>query len=366
MKCPIRSDIPVRRPFARYGIGLEEFRRRLKAAGPVDCVMITSVMSYWYPGVQWVVEEIRKQLPGIPMVLGGIYATLWPEHARRTSGADLICQGPIEAYSDGLADFLGLERVPEAQEKSWYHLNGILDDVGYWAVRTATGCPFACSYCASGIVSGPFAPRNPEEVIREIAWLYSRGIGQIAFYDDALLVDFEHRLKPVLLGLRKLGIRVVFHTPNGLHARLVTPEAARLLTETGFRSIRLSLETVNPVRQKDTGGKVTSRDLEYAVGNLLDAGMPRSAMGVYLLVGLPGQGLDEIEEGVRYVKSLGLRPYLAEFSPIPGTVEWKRLEQAGLVSETMDPLLTNNSLFYRLFSGYDYARFKKLKRIAAA
>jgi len=32
----------------------------------------------------------------------------------------------------------------------------------------------------------------------------------------------------------------------------------------------------------------------------------------------------------------------------------------------MDPLLTNNSLFYRLFSGYDYARFKKLKRIAAA
>jgi radical SAM superfamily enzyme YgiQ (UPF0313 family) len=191
------------------------------------------------------------------------------------------------------------------------------------------------------------------------------GIRQIAFYDDALLVDFGNRLKPVLMALKRRGINMKFHTPNGLHARLVTPEVAAFLSESCFRNIRLSLETTNPDRQKNTGGKVTSRDLEYAVRNLLHAGMPKSAIGVYLLIGLPGQELEEVEEGINYVKSLGIRPYLAEFSPIPGTAEWEKLERKGLISKDMDPLLTNNTLFYRMFSGYDHERLLKLKKIAA-
>ena len=159
---------------------------------------------------------------------------------------------------------------------------------------------------------------------------------------------------------------MAFHTPNGLHARLIDREAAALLVRSGFRSIRLSLETTNPGRQAETGGKVTSIDLERAVKNLISAGMHPSAMGVYLLAGLPGQDLDEIEEGVTYVKSLGVRPYLAEFSPIPGTVEWTRLEKLGAVSMDMDPLLTNNTLFFRLFSDYDMGRFQRIKRLAAS
>ena len=36
-----------------------------------------------------------------------------------------------------------------------------------------------------------------------------------------------------------------FHCPNGLHARLIDDELAKLMKESGFRTLRLSLETVN-------------------------------------------------------------------------------------------------------------------------
>ena len=61
----------------------------------------------------------------------------------------------------------------------------------------------------------------------------------VAFYDDALLVDAERLLLPVLRAVEGKGIR--FHTPNGLHARLLTPEIAAALVRAGFRTFRLSL-----------------------------------------------------------------------------------------------------------------------------
>ncbi|NPA95186.1 MAG: radical SAM protein [Thermodesulfobacteria bacterium] len=360
---PLPKDIALDRSFARYGISVDEFRRRLSEAGPVDGVFVTSVMSYWYPGVIWAVEEIRRHYGDIPIILGGIYATLWTEHARRNIPVDLVCKGPLEANKEAISSFLGLGEE-RRESRAWYEL-GLWDGVDYGAIRTALGCPFRCTYCASRMVSGSYRPRDMETVLAEMEFLSRSGVKQVAFYDDALLVDFDARLRPTLEELERRGIHFEFHTPNGLHARMLNRQVARRLVRSGFKSVRLSLETVDPDRQKATGGKVTSRDLEVAIRNLVDEGMSPEGIGVYLLVGLPGQDLDEIAQSITYVKGLGVRPYLAEFSPIPNTVEWERLERQGVVSRDMDPLLTNNSVFYRLFSGYDNDRFLELKRLAS-
>src|SRR5271169_3983653 len=96
----------VPRKFRRYGIGADEFVRRVKAAMPFDAVMMTSVMSYWYPGVQKAVEMIRELAGDVPVILGGIYATLYNEHAVKVSGADFIFRGPVaESLNFALATF---------------------------------------------------------------------------------------------------------------------------------------------------------------------------------------------------------------------------------------------------------------------
>ena len=55
----------------------------LAEAGPFDVALIQTVMTYWYPGVQEVIADIRAYSPQTTIVLGGVYATLCPQHARR-------------------------------------------------------------------------------------------------------------------------------------------------------------------------------------------------------------------------------------------------------------------------------------------
>jgi len=142
---------------------------------------------------------------------------------------------------------------------------------------------------------------------------------------------------------------------------MIDEELAFLMKQTGFKTIRLSLETVNPERQKTTGGKVTSWEVERAIRYLKKASIQPQDIGIYLMYGLPGQSLQEVWESVRFVMSLKVRVHLAEYSPVPGTVEWENLIKQGVISREIDPILTNNTVFPLLFSGYTEQQIRQLK-----
>lgn len=351
------------RSFARYGIAEDEFLSRVRAAQPYDAVLVSSGMSYWHPGVRLTIEAIRKISPQVPVALGGVYATLWPGHAERHSGADAVFRGPLASSAKKLAGFLSLPEEPVRPGRSWIDL-GLHDGASYAAVRTALGCPFKCTYCASQKLFDGFDEKNPDDIVAELAALAGLGVRDAAFYDDALLVNFKNRLLPVLEEVEKRELPLKFHAPNGLHAKLVDRKTAERLVGSKFETIRLSLETVDENRQKTTGAKVATGEAARAVENLLRAGAAKKSIGIYLLMGLPGQALDEVRAGVEFVKSLGVRPYLAEFSPIPGTPEWDRLASTGTIPPDLDPLLTNNNIFFRLFSGYDSEEVEAVRLLA--
>ena len=191
--------------------------------------------------------------------------------------------------------------------------------------------------------------------------LYDVGVRDFAFYDDALLAGADTRLKVIMRELIKSGRRPRFHCPNGIHARFIDDELACLMKRTGFTTLRLGLETVNEDRQAATGGKVSSACLESAVKTLKRNGFTKEHIGVYLMYGLPGQGLSEVKDGIEFLKGLGVKVHLTEFSPIPGTSCWQELIGRGIITDDTDPLLTNNTVFTYLFSGYDLEELEELK-----
>ena len=69
----------------------------LKGIPEPSAVLVTSLMTYWYPGVQETIKLVKTIFPKTPIVLGGLYAGLMPEHARRHSGADQLITGEGEA-----------------------------------------------------------------------------------------------------------------------------------------------------------------------------------------------------------------------------------------------------------------------------
>jgi uncharacterized radical SAM superfamily protein len=351
----------VPRRFSRYGIGVDDFREALKKALPFDVVLITSIMSWWYPGIQKVIECTRSVSADTPIILGGIYATLWHSHAAETSGADFIFRGQISrdiAFAFKTFGFR-LKRKREA-EVPFYRL-GLCETYHFAPLLTSTGCPFSCNYCGSGLLNNGFIQREPQSVLADISELYSSGVRDFAFYDDALFVDAGSHIKIILNEIISRGMDMRFHCPNGLHARLIDGELAKLLKESGFRTLRLSLETINTERQRVTGGKVSTAEFVRSINALKKYGFTKDDIGVYLMYGLPGQELYEIREGVEFLKSLEVKINLTEFSPVPGTKCWEELINMGTITEDIDPLLTNNSVFTRLFSGYDLKRLDQLK-----
>jgi radical SAM superfamily enzyme YgiQ (UPF0313 family) len=402
---PLRS---VPRYFKRYGISINDFIERFRNFLPCDFIYVTSLMSYWYPGIQKAIEIVRTISPHTPIILGGIYATLYHEHAVKHSGADFIYKGHIRndivsvlgnfglrlnnpltfkkntkdnknhplppwlrvvpTFSKGGDLFPSLAKRGEGRfyktissnRKRYYKLN-LYQSYPFAPVLTSLGCPYDCSYCASKILFNGFVQREPSNVINEIKELYTIGVRDFAFYDDALLVNADSHIKIILKEIMKSGFKVRFHCPNGIHAIFIDDELAYLMKESGFITLRLGLETISSERQARTGGKVNKMTFTTAVKRLKNYGFTKNEISTYLMYGLPGQGLEEVKEGVKFLKDLGVRINLTEFSPIPGTLCWQELNDRGLITNDIDPLLTNNTVFSYLFSGYDLLELEKLK-----
>ncbi len=359
----------VPRYFARYGIPEDIFISELKKLQKPSAVLVTSFMTYWYLGPKRVIEIIRQIFPGVPVILGGIYATLLPEHARQILQPDFVVTGPGEIQIEKLLSDI----IPEAPRHS--HSPASLDEfpppafdlyhhLDYIVVLTSRGCPYRCTFCATDKISGPYTQRQPEAVVAEIIDQVRRfKVSDIAFYDDALLLNKHQRLIPILQHIIDRGVKVRFHTPNGLHAKYIDQQMAALFRVSGFTTIRLSFETSNPERFADMKNKVTPDELKTAVHFLVEAGFPPQQLEAYVLMGLPHQSFDEIYDSINFVHSLGIKIRLASYSPIPGTIDFQRAVQDGLFPPDADPLLTNKSIYPLHRTLEAYKKFQEVRNL---
>ncbi len=362
------DDIP--RNYCRYGIPVEWFRNDLESLDPPDLVLVTSLMTYWYPGVRETIDVLKSVFPDVPVVLGGVYATLCADHARHTCGADRVVSGPGEsAVLPLVAEFTGWSPAPRFDPQDLDALPRPALDLehrlAYVPVLTSRGCPFKCAYCASHRLQPRRMRRSPASVVDEIVhWHANHGVDDFAFYDDALLVDAERHITPLLEGIVAAGVDVRFHTPNALHIREITRPLSRLMKRAGFHTIRLGLETTAFEGRQTMDCKVTGAEFVRTVGHLKAAGFGARQVGAYLLAGLPGQDFTGVEESIALVKQAGVTPVIAHYTPIPGTPMWSQAVAASRYDLEADPIFTNNAIFPCRSETFSWEALTRLKNLA--
>ncbi|MGV8059365.1 MAG: B12-binding domain-containing radical SAM protein [Smithellaceae bacterium] len=358
----------ISRNYCRYGITPDIFRHELVSHQDADIVLVTSLMTYWYPGVVEAIRIIKEALPHAPVVLGGKYATLCYDHALQYSGADYVIRG------SGERQILQLVKKIFAEKQSFDPDMEDLDTLPYPAfdlVRnleqvpliTSRGCPFHCSYCASHILNDQFRRRNPLKVVDEIEyWQKNFNVKNFTFYDDALLVNPTEMITLLLREVAKRNLSCNFHCPNGLHLREINKEISQLLYNSGFKTIRFGFETSDFNRQMETGGKVKNEELKRAVRQLKSAGYQTDDIGIYLLCGLPGQRAKEVSDSIEFVRDCGAKPVLAEYSPIPGTKMWDEAVALSPFDIQGEPLYHNNTLLPCRNNDFSVDVYDELKR----
>ena len=355
------------RSYCRYGIDTDVFRVELGRYPETDIVLISSMMTYWYPGVFEAIKIVKEMLPGVPVVLGGKYASLCYDHAVINSGADYVICGRgekniLEIFQKLFDEDIIFEPNEDDLDALPYPAFDLLHKIYQVPIITSLGCPYRCSYCSSHILQKNFIRRDPFKVVDEIEhWQKNFGVTDFSFYDDALLVSSEEMIIPLLHEAKRRKLACRFHCPNGLHLREIDSKLSMILYDSGFRTIRFGFETADFQLQKETGGKVKNEELRNAVIHLKKAGYKTDDIGVYLLCGIPGQKTADVMQSIDFVLKCGAKPVLAEYSPIPGTRMWTDALMSSPFDIQHEPLYHNNSLLSCRNDDFSYEVYSKIK-----
>ncbi|MCX5812067.1 MAG: radical SAM protein [Proteobacteria bacterium] len=360
----------IRKRLKRYGISKEVLIKELSSVESPDLILITSIMTYWYAGAKEVSDATRNLFPGAKIVIGGIYPSLCYEHALKAmTSADLIVKnneinsfyGFIEKeLTTALSykpDMYDLDNLPYPCFDLYYH-------IPFVPLLTSYGCTYKCTYCATPYMHPNIVRRKPESTADEILFWHNYGLNSFVIYDDNFLFNKELFAKPLLRHIIELPFPVKIYNPNALNAALVDEELAFLLLGAGFKDIRIGLETVNPLIQKSTGGKVNPRTFENALSCLIKAGFPASTISIYMLAGLPFQKWEDVKTTIDYITDFGVRAHIAEYTPIPHTSMFDEFKSFARYPLTDDPAYQNNALFPFAWQGFTENDLMFLKQYA--
>ena len=360
----------VQKPFRRYGISPDELSSILSAREEPDLVLITSIMTYWYRGTAEVSEMVRRAFPRAKIVVGGIYPTLcYDEAILNFKEADLVVPSTdIGAFyrfiEEEFHHTLSFKPLFDDLDVLPYPAHDLLGNIPFVPVLTSLGCVFRCTYCATPYMYKKMVRRSPGSVLDEIAHWHDRGVGRFVVYDDSFLYSSENFAKPLLRSIARLPYRIRIYNPNAVNAAFIDGEMADLFVRSGFREVRIGLESIDPLVQSSTGGKVTRATFERAVKILKEAGYGPEQMSVYILAGLPRQDWRDVKRAIDYVRSLDATPYLAEYTPIPHTPMFDEFKDLARFPVSADAVYQNNAVFPYAWEGFTEDDLNWLKRYA--
>jgi hypothetical protein len=369
------SSLPIKKPiifskipryYKRFGIPVDTFKSHLEHLPEPQVILVTTGMTYWYQAVQGVWTVLNELSPDVPKAVGGVYAGIVPEHARQhLHGATVFPGGAGNSFYRWMSQAVGYT-IPTPDINDWIlPAWDLVPERTYVTFVTSRGCRRHCSYCAASLLASTWQARSLIAVRNEIERLISQfTIRDIALYDDDLgcsTPEGKKHFRDFLNMLAENTFPVRWHLPNAVSVDAVTPDTAKLMAAAGFEQPRLSLPHMD--RHLDNNGLDKHACLAFhnASTNLLEAGYRTEYMSTYLITGLPGQKLRGLQHAAEQLQKIGIRPYLAQFSPIPGTRAGDiRLRQLVENFQVKDLLLTNKILSvyaHEGWTGHQYQSF---------
>jgi hypothetical protein len=327
----------------RYGKSIEEFELFLQAIEKPDKIFVASIMTFHYRGVHETIAFCKKIYPDVEVTVGGIYASLCPEHARG-SLADHVFVGEIPEANVMKPDMSLLQHIPE-----------------YAVLKTRWGCPNKCSYCAVHQLEGrKIRSLPPELVFRQIRELNEEyDIRYFSIWDSNALVGWNEHLGRLFDLVRSSALNIRIEFPYGFQPDLLTEEICLQMKDADVSDyFFLPIESADEqMYGKRFHRKTTTDDLKKAVDFLREVGYENFFF--YVLAGMPDQPLKSVVRSCELAWELGGKPLVLPFTPIPCTEEYEnyrhRIEGTDLedLMPGLLPFCTSEKELYELLQIWD-------------
>lgn len=319
-----------------------------------DLLGLTAV-SVAFSAAAELARRVRLRLPDLPIVLGGVHASVDPLAAlREATAVDAAVQGEGEAPLRAIVSawretgdwpdpatvpglvlrrqgrlVSGPPAVPVAD------LDGLppplreglvwaqdVQPAFYQAMITVRGCPYHCTYCAvPGLASARTRLRSPSSVVDEIAALRANyGIDYLFFHDSVFTL---HRKRTLALcdEMIRRDQRVAFCCQT--RADRVDPALLAHMVAAGLHQIFFGLESGNPETLRRIRKDVPLERARAAVDEVRALGVRCSG---FFMVGFPWEDAAAITRTLDFACSLDLDAIsLFSATPLPGTALWQEM-----------------------------------------
>jgi hypothetical protein len=289
---------------------------RFFPGGNFDLICITSLFTYDSRVVLDAIKEVRFLSPHVPILVGGVFATLMSKVIEREFPDVFIFPG----YSQVLDRFPPDYSIDWGMEAPW-------DTFSY--LFTSRGCPNHCAYCAVWRIE-PVHWINPDWRLH-----IQDELPNVMISDNNLSACPMEHINAVIDYLAEHKKHVVFD--NGLDCKLITPELAAGLSRLKFirNGMRMAFDRIaeDGVFQK-------------AVETLQKAGVPKSQIFAYILFNFTDTP-KEADYRARECVRLGVRPYPQMYTPLHKTDR-----SSTYIGKHWTPNLAKAFRFFYLMAGY--------------
>jgi anaerobic magnesium-protoporphyrin IX monomethyl ester cyclase len=314
-----------------------------------------------------IAQKIKTKFPDIPLVVGGIHPTIFPEQIiKKCQYIDYVIIGEGEKTFSDLVKYLAGRKVPRnsidgivyrdgsrlkvvQKEKFINDLDSVLspnyglidvneyrmDTSGWYSphrikvgqpfpIISSRSCPNRCTFCSMWLVHGPkIRFRSPENVLGEMNYLYHNyGVRYFQFMDDNFTFDKERTLD-ICNGILKRNMNIQFDTPNGLAINRLDREIIDALVEAGMVRISLAIESGSEYIRNDVMKKGLKTEKIF---NVFDACAKHNHLFIngFFIIGTPQETHQTLEDTFYIIRKLPLDKYALSYAtPYPGTELFK-------------------------------------------
>lgn len=255
---------------------------------PCDLVGITGY-TLQFERMSIISAKFRER--GIPVAVGGIYATIDPDKV--TTIADHLFIGEAEyTWPQFLRDWAANKAKPVYQQDEFIDMKDSpapdlsyikAKNYHYFSVQTSRGCPNDCDFCdVVQIVGRKYRSKSIDQILREVKNAHASGAETIFFSDDNFFVNKKFTtdlLQELITWNRTLDRPVSFSTQATVMIG-ADEEILKLLADARFSVIFIGLETLRKECLEEVNKGQMARYNPYEV-------IPRiSSYGIFPFLGM--------------------------------------------------------------------------------
>lgn len=287
-----------------------------------DAIGISAMFTQYAECTKAFIRRIRQRYRDVFIFTGGAYASTFPEEIINEVDAVIVGEGEeviCDVVEQKKRAVIKTERITDLDKLPFPAYDLMMDDINEmnrlsakspFLMRrplihmiTSRGCPNACTFCAVKVAWGrKWIPRSAQNVVDEIAYLYTLGFREIHFNDDNCSVSKE-RMYAICNLILRLGIDCRFACPTGIHISTLERPLLALMKKAGFYRLCFGIESGSPRMQKSIKKNLNLDWAKEVIRNANELGFWTSGTFIF---DFPDETEEDRQLSIKFAKESGM------------------------------------------------------------